>query len=309
LGSRRVTESLRAIASYLDEGAKIARGVPSGQVLPLNPVDVPSTLSPRLAEVVWVDTGTRTISVGPGNVQRELLARGENLHDVAVLKLLSTKGGRTFETIQIVRQDPESSVEFTATVDLSDPKRGSYHALVATVEGDTFFSPRKLKIKSLPELPEEPGPEIQLGELAPNVGNTGETVNVTLTLLRGTAQDIDDIYLVDLDGHSFDWVEIVQNAAALRARRQRNAGLAFVDLTITVPGYADVGPYCLVVTSPNSESEDRLVFHVVQEIPGPMLQQAENQPVPPPAAQAKAKPDPQPDPQPAPESKSKSQSR
>src|SRR6476620_2011158 len=102
-GSRRVTESLRAIASYLDEGAKIARGVPSGQVLPLNPVDVPATSAPRLTNLVWTEPGTRTSCVGPGRVQLDLRAHGENL-DNAVLKLLSTKSDSTFQTGPFVRQ-------------------------------------------------------------------------------------------------------------------------------------------------------------------------------------------------------------
>jgi hypothetical protein len=52
-GSRRVTQSLRALAKYLDDGARIAAGIPPGQVLSLDLDDVPTTVSPRLTSVLW----------------------------------------------------------------------------------------------------------------------------------------------------------------------------------------------------------------------------------------------------------------
>lgn len=307
-GSRRVTESLRAIATYLDEGAKIARGVPLGQVLELNPVDVLGTPSPDLTEVIWVDSGTRTIAVATGAAEQKLSVRGKNLLGVGEFKLLSTKeGGPTFEATKIDRVPATNSVEFTATVKLSDPKNGAYRAL-AVADGRTSLNPRKLKIKSLPAEPEEPGPEIQLGELDPNKGTPGKTVYATLKLLRGTAEDIHEIYLLDSYGDRFYWAQVLdQTGAGLRAARRRSAGPVPVSVTITVPPGADEGDYRLVVETSNSESEDQLLFYVIEEpnsMQTPGDYQAGQQTVP--AAQAKAKPDPPPDPQPAPESKSKS---
>jgi hypothetical protein len=310
-GSRRVTESLRAIASYLDEGAKVARGVPLGQVIALKPVDVQGTQSPDLTEVIWVDSGTRTLAVPTGDVERKLRVRGKNLQGVGVFKLLSTKeGGPTFEATEIVPLPDTNSVEFTATVKLSDPKNGSYRAL-AIAEGRTSLNPRKLKIKPLPADPEEPGPGIQLGELAPNKGTPGETLTATLKLLRGTAQDIDEIYLLDSYDHPFYWANIPgQTGAGLRAPRRRSAGPVPVSVIITVPDYAKEGDYRLVVTTPGSGAEDQLLFYV-SAAPNPMPSATEYEAASPqlPAAQAKGKSDPPADPPPPPESKSKSQSR
>ena len=52
-GTRRVSESLRAIARYIDDAAKIARGVPPGQVVRLDLEAAPTTVSPRLTGVLW----------------------------------------------------------------------------------------------------------------------------------------------------------------------------------------------------------------------------------------------------------------
>jgi hypothetical protein len=129
-GSRRVTESLRAIQKYLDDGARIAGGVPPGQVVKLELEPTPSTPGPRLRNVLWAENHSHEIEVGPGTTTLDVLASGTNLAKTAVFKLVAAASPSVFfETEEIEDKAPTG---FTATVTLIDPPAGSYHAFIIT---------------------------------------------------------------------------------------------------------------------------------------------------------------------------------
>jgi hypothetical protein len=269
-GSRRVTESLRAIQKYLDDGARIAGGVPPGQVVKLDLEPTPSTPGPRLRNVLWADNNSHVIEVGPGTTTLDVLASGTNLAKTAVFKLVSaTSPSVFFETEEI---DGATPTTFTATMTLVDPPAGSYHAFIVTETGQTFLLRNALAIDEPGE--SEPEPGLQLGEIEPNeveLPGGGEIEGAVLLLLRGRASDVSEVYFTDRRGVRKDWgdIEITpgEPVAAKGGRGQKHhqhryKGAETVLLTFTVPDDEAPGTYILVAESTTLNSQDKLAFHV-----------------------------------------------
>jgi hypothetical protein len=153
-GSRRVTQSLKAIAKYLDDGARIAGGVPPGQVVRLDLEDAPSTVSPRLRSVLWVISDTETSSSIPvGDVEdgATVVVSGVNLPEpgsenpVTVFKLVGPGTGTRYFQATAADISLQSATGFKAALHLvptspeTPPPLGSYDALVINAAGQTFL--------------------------------------------------------------------------------------------------------------------------------------------------------------------------
>ena len=169
-GTRRVSESLKAIAKYIDDGAKIARGIQPGQVFDLPPSHQPQTLSPRITSVVW-DLGDGTTSsihqddldLAPGAVAATVDVAGSDLLVVAgppedpitepimIFKLVGQGSGTShFEALpaDITEISPTG---FTADLHLvpsttTAPAVGPYDALVVNALGQAFLLANAVEI-------------------------------------------------------------------------------------------------------------------------------------------------------------------
>lgn len=266
-GSRRVTEALRAIHKYLDDGARLAGGVPPGQVVRLDLEETPSVPGPRLRNVLWADNHSHVIEVGSGATTLDVLATGTHLDKSEVFKLISAVSPAVFfETEDI---DPKTAIDFTATITLVDPPPGSYHALVVTETGQTFLLRNALAIDEPGE--EQPETGLQLGEIDPNEAYPGEEVEeAVLLLLRGRFSDVSEVYFTDRNGVRKDWGGIliragdpaVKGGKAGKGAKQLQRSFETVLLSFTVPDDVLVDTYVLVAKSTTLNSQDKLVFHV-----------------------------------------------
>jgi len=119
-GSRRVTESLTALAGYLDDAVQSAERIPAGEVAKLTLEEIPRDLGPRLREVHWKDQNTNTVFV-----------HGSGLKDVKTFKLVKGKAELT-ATIE----SGGTSREFVAEFKKIPP--GRYDAWVIDEGGQAF---------------------------------------------------------------------------------------------------------------------------------------------------------------------------
>lgn len=257
-GSRRVTESLRAIAKYLDDGARIAGGVPPGQVVRLDLEPTPGTPSPRLTNVLWEDNHSHVIKVGPGQTTLNVLVSGDNLDTARIFKLVGATSGSTyFETTDISNK---AKTGFTARITLIDPSPVSYHAFVVNKARGTFLLERACAIERPAETEPEPG--LQLGGVMPNEGAPGDTVEAILLLLRGTSSDVSEVYVTDRQGTRTEWTVDIEAPQKRRGSKQKYQGTEQVFLRITIPQDEESGVFHLVAESTALNSEDRLAFYV-----------------------------------------------
>ena len=131
-GSRRVVESLKAIGSYLDEGVKLAGGVPPGQVSKLTLETIPVGQRPALTQVS--PKGDHR-SLGR-KVSRDVSAFGSHLTDVKIFKLV--RGGVFSRTTTFtVKGESKLTARFDDVV-LTSP--GSYDAWVTDVQTNPRYS-------------------------------------------------------------------------------------------------------------------------------------------------------------------------
>jgi hypothetical protein len=274
-GSRRVTEALRAIHKYLDDGARLAGGVPPGKVVKLELEETPSVPGPRLRTVLWADTNSRVIEVGPGETTLDVLVTGTNLATCEVFKLVAAGSPTIF--FQTEDLDPQTAFDFTATITLTNPPPDSYHALVVTETGQTFLLRNALVIEE-PGDSDRPAPEpgLQLGALTPNEQYAGEEVDeAVLLLLRGRASDVSEVYVTDRNGVRKDWgvieIEPGEPVAVKGGRGHKHhhrwKGAETVLVTFTVPQDETPDTYILVAKSTTLNSQDGLAFHVIPGSP------------------------------------------
>jgi hypothetical protein len=249
-GSRRVTESLTALASYLDEAVQSADRIPAGEVAKLTLEDIPRDLGPRLREVCWKDRNNTTV-----------LVHGSGLKDVKTFKLVH---GIVELTAQI--QDLTSK-EFVAAFKEIPP--GLYDAWVIDEGGQAFVLRNALKV----DRPGDYGLPIQRDKhaLVPNcveVWVEEQSKEINVALIGPEANDFHDLYYVEQDGkHIEGWdVSAVGDAAAgewkpdgfgtplgLGAEQHRR-------LRIVIPKHATAGLYHVVARQKATGNEVRLVF-------------------------------------------------
>jgi len=173
-GTRRVTESLKAIAKYVDDGAKIARGIQPGQVLDLDLKPAPVTLSPRITSVLWeLDDGGTAASIhqddldltDPNGVVATVDVAGSDLlvvgdasdpitEPIMIFKLVGQGSGSThFEAFPADISTP-SATGFTANLHLvpatsaTPPAVGPYDALVVNALGQAFLLANAVSIEA-----------------------------------------------------------------------------------------------------------------------------------------------------------------
>jgi hypothetical protein len=265
-GSRRVSESLRAIAKYLDEGALIAGGIPPGQAVKLQLEPTPSTPGPRLIKVQVINTKS-----GAGTVQLDVLAVGENLESVSAFKLVGAPSGSTyFEASEI---KPKDTGSFTAHITLTEPYPVSYHAFVVTKSGQTFLLRDALTIKAREGTDTEPG--LQLVALIPPRSKRKNQLLAAMVVrkrkdesyryqLSFTDTDDNDVGLsakVATKQQVDEWKDGHEKNRLYEVMREY-AGLTTVPLIVTIPTeLIGSGVFYLVARSEDG-AEDKLAFVV-----------------------------------------------
>ena len=147
-GTRRVTESLKAIGDYLDEGVRIAEGVPPGEILELKLEKTPSTPSPRLTTVLWQPLGSPTLPF-PKDGDQSIEVNGRNLKHVTRFTLVEAAHGKPFFEAKDVKGDGKGE-SFTATIVLKKPSAGAYDAELVSETGQTFLLESACFIKEPP---------------------------------------------------------------------------------------------------------------------------------------------------------------
>lgn len=173
-GTRRVSESLKAIAKYIDDGAKIARGIQPGQVLDLDLKPAPVALSPRITSVLWeLDNDGTASSIHLDDLDRDdpdgvvavvdvagsdLLVVADPSEDpitepIMIFKLVGQGSSTThFEAFPADISTP-SPTGFTANLHLvpsasaPPPPLGSYDALVVNALGQAFLLANAVSIE------------------------------------------------------------------------------------------------------------------------------------------------------------------
>jgi len=303
-GARRVSRSLREIARYLDEGIKVAGGIPPGQTVRLDLDPAPVTLTPRITNVSWLATGTSVLKLPQPNPV-EVLVLGDDLTGADSFKIVSAVDNSTFEAHEIRDNTDE---RFKAKINLQNPTPGSYHAVTTNDAGQTVLRQDACRIEAAatptptptpsPQPQPQPQPQppgLQLGNVIPNHGIEGMSFHAVLLVLRGTPTRF---YFTDLDGKRQQWtVEAVgQNdygdhygmaSDALRAHiaetRQLHKDVDLVFLRIRLDSPQEKGKdanakvlasklrprmFWLVAESDAPKGEDKLAFEVVQQPKG-----------------------------------------
>ena len=262
-GSRRVVESLKAIGSYLDEGVKLAGGVPPGQVSKLTLETIQVGQRPALTQV-----SPRVITVPLGEkVSRDVSAFGSHLTDVKIFKLV--RGGVFFATTTFtVKGESKLTARFDDLV-LTSP--GSYDAWVT----DGADQPALLNDACVIDSTEqEPTAPLQLGGIVPSQSDGDTTIYAFLTVLQGT---VAKAYVTGIDGQPAQgWVVTLGEAEGksswpkpLSRVHQQYKEIATVPLSIKIPAVENPPRvFYLVAQSPEPVSEDRLVFSVVNQPSG-----------------------------------------
>ena len=152
-GSLRVTESLRALKTYLDHAAQLAGAIPPADVVPVGNQPGTPAQSPRITSVTWDKTGTRKISLPDsstvnGVTTLDLTVTGVNLDDPETLKLVGAGPGKPYFETGIFSNP--SSTSFTATIDIVEPSEGAYDVKLENEDGQTFILSRACRIKAAP---------------------------------------------------------------------------------------------------------------------------------------------------------------
>jgi hypothetical protein len=181
IGSRRVSGALRALAEYLDQGARVAEGVPPGQVVKLE-LDPPSTTpGPQVSDVVWEESESRIIERPPGQHTLHVVVSGENLEDVEMFKLIDARSATTYVEADLITEKKEKKCKAQFTLKFPNSSAVAYHPYIITGSGQTM-SRQTLTVTVTEDL------GLQLGELFPNVlysyGKEQEQ-DALLVVLRG----------------------------------------------------------------------------------------------------------------------------
>lgn len=254
-GTRRVTESLKAIAKYLDDGALIAAGVSPAGVLTLNTELVPRPPSPRLT------------SVDPNEVELtadqeesfSLDVTGEELDGAKTFRLV--RGGSVIEAIPL--SDPEAT-SFTADFEnVVNPTPGRYDAWVITDSGQAFVLDNACRIKvkrGSSEAAQSAPVKGQFGA-AGYVGKPGGAFEARVTVPPGSG----DLkwYVKDSENAvKENWkIEPVPRDTPKKKPAQQAKQPDVVGITVTVPSGEEPGLYRVFAQS-RADAPGRLAFFV-----------------------------------------------
>jgi len=263
-GTRRVTESLKAIAKYLDDGALLAGGIAPTGIIPLNPQPVPRPPSPRLTSVspnvVKFDAGEEkdfTLSV-----------IGLDLNHADVFKLVL--GGNVIEASDVtVNTSTSLTVEFE---DVIDPTPGMYDAWVITDTGQAFVLDNACRIKvkknsynttgsSAPSDPAQSAAADGQFGAAGYAARPGSTFDARVTVPLGTGEL--KWYVKDSEGAVKEsWkVEPVARETPKKKSTQQARQPDVVGLIVTVPSAEEPGLYRVFAQS-KADAPGRLAFFV-----------------------------------------------
>jgi hypothetical protein len=264
-GTRRVTESLKAITKYLDDGALIAAGVSPAGVLSLNTELVPRPPSPRLTSV-----SPHVIKFDEGEAKDfTLTATGAELDGATVFRLV--RGGSVIEASDLTINSPTSlTVDFD---DVLDPIPGMYDAWVITSAGQAFVLDNACRIKvkangsnassssAASSDPAQSAPGDGQFGAAGYVAKPGGTFDARVTVPPGTG----DLkwYVKDNDGAVREnWkVEPVARETPKKKPTQQSRQPDVVGLSVTVPSGEEPGLYRVFAQS-KTDAPGRLAFFV-----------------------------------------------
>jgi hypothetical protein len=269
-GTRRVRESLKAIAKYLDDGAQIAAGVSPAQVLSLDLDSVTRSLGPRITNIT---PSVRRFERGEAETFN-LFVTGTNLAAVNVFKLV--RGG--VEVVPTTIGTP-TATSFTAAFTITDPVLGAYDAIAVNTTGQAFVFDDACTFRAHEhhahrgqgsEVARERERDLRLDAIVPDSAQPGQPTEAILVLSRGSASDIDAVYIADRDGTRRDkWKvtilsEIKRPSPEVKKAMQRHQRGQWVALSISAPADEKPGAFHLVARSKASEVEDRLFVYVDQ---------------------------------------------
>jgi hypothetical protein len=263
-GTRRVTESLKAIAKYLDDGALLAAGISPAGVLPLNPELVPRPPSPRLTsvspDVVKLDADEEE--------SFSLDVTGEELDGAKIFRLV--RGGSVIEADPL--SDPESTSFSADFENVINPTPGMYDAWVITDTGQAFVLDNACRIKvrknannatgsSAPSDPAQSAAADGQFGAAGYSARPGGTFDARVTVPPGTGEL--KWYVKDSEGAVKEsWkVEPVARETPKKKPTQQARQPDVVGLTVTVPSGEEPGLYRVFAQS-KADAPGRLAFFV-----------------------------------------------
>jgi hypothetical protein len=301
-GTRRVTESLRAIGDYLDQAVLIAEGIPPGQIVKPTLEDVPSTLSPRLTSVLWkladgstspsvtltvVSNGATVVVSGVHLTHRDGTT-GPFQNDIKLLKLVGPGSGATY--FEAGESNITNPIEtgFTATLHLvpttspPPPPVGPYDAFVLHKSGQTFLLVNACEVRAhahghggwgqgdtgthdATPTGTTAQPAFRLGGMFPSHVMQGDkNLDVHLVVLNGNPGDIDQVQVIDRKGAQANvTMKPIQESEVAERMRPLETFHARSELYfLKVSVPANVEPGVYFLVAKTKTSEDRLTFYV-----------------------------------------------
>ena len=253
-GARRVTDSLRAVAGYLDEAVKSASRIPAGAVTRLDVEPIPRDLGPRLKKV------TRKTAYS-----RILVVEGSDLADVDEFKLVEHEN-----ELVAVRLISQTNTGFEAEFG-ADVPRSRYDAMVIDRTGQAFVL-RDALVESVAGTGNTmalaltaqvfPNP-IQMNALV----RKGNAVGVALLVRGAQATDVEDPH-VERGSKRTNWDVTVVNGQQLARWKPHGFQSApkfpdeLVRLYMVIPKRASVGQYYLVAKHKATGTDIRVAFYI-----------------------------------------------
>jgi hypothetical protein len=263
--SRRVTESLRAVTKYLDEGARIAGSISPPHIIRIEPEEVPRPPSPRLTRVV---PRVITLNAGEGNDEFTLTVSGSGLDSSKEFKLV-----RGADQVAASELTEVSDDGFTATFPI-DPEQvtGLYDAWVLNETGQTFILDDACRLRVDSNNGHRSGGHagvaadtqpFHTGGAVP-MGAPGETLDVMIASRGGPPPDITKWSVTDSEGRTRDgWViELAKKRKGPAAPGPANRQPQLIPLTVTIPRDEVAGTYFLLAQPKSADPRGRLAFYV-----------------------------------------------
>lgn len=200
LGARRVSDSLRVLGASIKQARAAAGAMSAGQIIAVQPQDIPKIRLPQIKGVAWEKSRTATLEL-PAGANEQILVAGDRLKDVAEFTLV----GPSVISFDLTNNRGEQ--QFVAVLDHPNPAPGRYAAKVTNDRGRTATLLDACVIKPAPE--NEPA-ALELGELIPNVSSDDSKFPAALIVTKGEPREF---YFTD------PWNNIVKGMTARRLER------------------------------------------------------------------------------------------
>lgn len=269
-GTRRVTESLKAIRGYLDDAATIAGSVATSETVKIDRRKTPRWVQPpRLDKITWFAQGTSTssISLPPAQSTQTIRGVGKGLQGIRGLVLHGPNNDLPAFRLDIIESNSES---FTARGQVHGSEPGWYALEFKDAFGQSHTRPNACSIAALGPLK-----PIELGEIEPSrlPAESGSWPEFILTILSGYPEDFK---ITDLDGNDQHWTvdagdETSECGCRVRPLKITPSAEALREwmTQVTSPSSRQQA-FCLVALAGDGEAQDRLRLTITlpHEAPG-----------------------------------------